>query len=113
MLIKHHQSHPTQGFVFPFHNTILGMRILTRKLVFKTQIMEKGFETRVFEFQAIVIADRSYGISVPLVPQPQDKISNKTKRLPFLFKKEHPRIRREVVHHNKDVPLPTRRSHTS
>jgi hypothetical protein len=50
---------------------------------------------------------------VPLIPQPQDKISNKTKRLPFLLKKEHPHIPRVVVHHNKDVPLPTRRSHTS
>jgi hypothetical protein len=57
--------------------------------------------------------DRSYGISVPLVPQPQDKISNKTKRLPFLHKKGHPRTPRVVVHHNKDVPLPTHRSHTS
>jgi hypothetical protein len=81
--------------------------------MFKTQVMAKGFEARVFEFRAIVIADRSYGISVPLVPQPQDKISNKTKRLPFLLKKEHPRISRVVVHHNKDVPLPTHRSHTS
>jgi hypothetical protein len=32
---------------------------------------------------------------------------------PFLFKKEHPRILRVVVHHNKDVPLPTHRSETS
>jgi hypothetical protein len=48
---------------------------------------------------------------MPLVPQPQDKISNKTKRLPIL-KKEHPRIPRVVVHHNKDVPLPTHGSHT-
>jgi hypothetical protein len=75
--------------------------------------MAKSFKTRVSEFQAIVNADCSYGISVPLVPQPQDKISNKTKRLPFLLKKEHPRIPRVVVHHNKDVPLPTRRSHKS
>jgi hypothetical protein len=50
---------------------------------------------------------------VPLVLQPQDKILNKTKRLPFLLKKEHPRIPRVVIHHNKDVPLPTRRLHTS
>jgi hypothetical protein len=47
------------------------------------------------------------------VPQPQDKITNKTKGLPFLLKKEHPRIPRVLVHHNKDIPLPTRRSHTS
>jgi hypothetical protein len=113
MLIKHRPSHLTQGSVFPFHNTILGRRIQTQKLVFKTQVMAKSFKTRVSEFQAIVNADCSYGISVPLVPQPQDKISNKTKRLPFLLKKEHPRIPRVVVHHNKDVPLPTRRSHKS
>jgi hypothetical protein len=75
--------------------------------------MEKGFKMRVSEFCAIVTADCSYGISVPLVPQPQDKISNKTKRLPLILEKEHPRIRRVVVHHNKDVPLPTHRSHTS
>jgi hypothetical protein len=81
--------------------------------MFKTQVMAKGFEARVFEFRAIVTADRSYGISVPLVPQTQDKFSNKTKRLPFLLKKEHPHITRVVVHHNKDIPLPTRRSHTS
>jgi hypothetical protein len=75
--------------------------------------MEKGFKMRVSEFRAIVTANRSYGIFVPLVPQPQDNISNKTKRHPFLLKKEHPRIPRVVVHYNKDVPLPTRRSHTS
>jgi hypothetical protein len=81
--------------------------------VFKTQGMAKGFKARVSKFQAIVTADRSYGISVPLVPQPQDKISKKTKHLPFLLKKEHPRIPRVVVHHNKDIPLPTHKSHMS
>jgi hypothetical protein len=50
---------------------------------------------------------------VSLVPQPQDNISNKTKHLPFLLKKEHPRIPRVVVHRNNDISLPTRRSHTS
>jgi hypothetical protein len=85
MLIKHHPSHLTQGSIFPFYITILGRRIQTRKLVFKTQVMAKGFEVRVSEFGAIFTADCSYGISVPLVPQPLDKISNKTKRLPFLL----------------------------
>jgi hypothetical protein len=113
MLIKHCRSHLTQGYVFTFHNTILGRRIRTRKLVFKTQVMAKGFKMRVSEFRAIVTADHSYGISVPLVPQPQDKISNKTKCLPFLLKKEHSRIPRVVIHHNKDIPLPNHRSHTS
>jgi hypothetical protein len=50
MLTKHHPSHLTQGFVFPFHNTILGRCIRTRKLVFKTQVMAKGFKMRVSEF---------------------------------------------------------------
>jgi hypothetical protein len=113
MLIKHHRSHVTQGFDLPFHNTILGRCKRTRKLVFKTQVMAKGFEARVSEFRAIVTADRSYGISVPLVPQRQDKILNKTKRLPFLLKKEHPRIPRVVAHDKKNVPLLIRRSHTS
>jgi hypothetical protein len=113
MLIEHLLSHLTQDSVFPFHNTILGRCIQTQKLVFKTQFMAKSFETRVSEFQAIVTVDCSYGISVSLVPQPQEKISNKTKRLPFLLKKEHPRIPRVAVHHNKDIPLPTHRSRTS
>jgi hypothetical protein len=87
MIIEHRLSQLTHCSIFPFHNTILGRRIRTRKLMFKTQVMAKGFEVRVFEFRAIVTADRSYGIFVPLVPQPQDKISNKTKRLPFLLRK--------------------------
>jgi hypothetical protein len=41
MLNKHRLIHLTQGSIFPFHNTILGRRIRTRKLVFKTQVMEK------------------------------------------------------------------------
>jgi hypothetical protein len=70
MLIEHRPSHLTQGSVFPFHHAVLGRRIQTQKLMFKTQVMAKSFEMRVFEFRAIVTADRSYGISVPLVPQP-------------------------------------------
>jgi hypothetical protein len=101
------------GSVFPIHNIILGRRIRTRNLVFKTQVMEKGFEMKVSEFRAIITVDRSYVISVSLVSQPQDKILNKTKCLPFLLKKEHPCISRVVVHHNKDLPLPTHRLHTS
>jgi hypothetical protein len=72
MLIKHRRSHLAQGPILPFHNNILGRRIRTRKLVLKTQVMAKGFKTRVSKFQAIVTADCSYGIFVPLVPQPQD-----------------------------------------
>jgi hypothetical protein len=72
MLNKHRPSHLAQGLVLPFRNTTLGRRIRTRKLVLKTQVMGKGFKTRVPEFRAIVTADSSYGISVLLVPQPQD-----------------------------------------
>jgi hypothetical protein len=50
MLINHRPNHLTQGPVLPFHNTILGSRIQTRKLVFKTQVMAKGFKRRVSEF---------------------------------------------------------------
>jgi hypothetical protein len=50
MLIKHRPSHLTQSSVLPFHNTILGRCIRTRKLVFKTQVMAKGFKTRFSEF---------------------------------------------------------------
>jgi hypothetical protein len=72
MLIKHRSSHLAQGPVLPFHNTIMGRHIQTRKLVLKTQVMAKGFKTRVSEFRAIITADCSSGICVPLVPQPQD-----------------------------------------
>jgi hypothetical protein len=72
MLIKHHPSHLAQGSILSFHNTILGRRMQTRKLVLKTQVMAKGFKMRVSEFRAIITADCSYGIFVPLIPQPQD-----------------------------------------
>jgi hypothetical protein len=72
MRIKHRPSHLAQGPVLPFHNTILGRRMWTLKLVLKTQVMAKGFKTRVSEFRAIITTDCSYGISMPLVPQPQD-----------------------------------------
>jgi hypothetical protein len=88
MLIKHRPSYLTQGSVVPFHDTILGRHIRIQKLMFKTQVMAKGFQARVSKFRAIATVDRSYGISVPLVPQPQDKMSNKTKFLPFLLKKQ-------------------------
>jgi hypothetical protein len=50
MLIEHRSSHLTQGSVHPFHNTILGRHIRTQKLVIKTQVMAKGFKTRVSDF---------------------------------------------------------------
>jgi hypothetical protein len=63
MLVEHRPSHLAQGPFFPFHHAILGRHILTQKMVFTIHVMAKGFETRVFKFRAIVIADRSYGIS--------------------------------------------------
>jgi hypothetical protein len=71
MLIEHHPSHVAQGPVFLFNHAVLGRRIRTQKLVFKTHVAAKSFEVRVFKFRAIVTASRSYGISVPLVSQPQ------------------------------------------
>jgi hypothetical protein len=47
MLVEHRPSHLAQGPVFPFHHTIL---IQTQKLMFKTKVMAKGYEARVFEF---------------------------------------------------------------
>jgi hypothetical protein len=73
--------------------------------------MAKGFEMRVFKFQAIVTADRLYDISVPLVLQPQDKISNKTKCLHLFLQKEDPSIPRVVVHHDEGIFWYTKHVH--
>jgi hypothetical protein len=104
-------SHTRSYFSFPQHHS--GEAYTDSKTSVQEPSHAKGFKTRVSEFGAIVTADCSYGISVPLVPQPQDKISNKTKHLPLILKKEHPHIPRVIIHNNKDIPLPTRRSHTS
>jgi hypothetical protein len=50
MLVEHRPSHLAQGLILAFHHAILGRHIQTPKLVFKTQVMAKGFEVRVFEF---------------------------------------------------------------
>jgi hypothetical protein len=99
--------------IFPLNHTILTSHIGRRKLMFETQIMTKGFEMRVFKFTAIVAMNSSNNISMSLVLQPQDQISHKTKRLPLVNQKENPSIARIVVHNHKDIPLPTRRAHTS
>jgi hypothetical protein len=49
MLIEHHSSHVTQSFVLPFHH-VPSKSVQTQKLVFKTQVMAKGFKVRVFKF---------------------------------------------------------------
>jgi hypothetical protein len=112
MLIEHRPSHLTQGSIFPFHNTILGRRIRTQKLVFKSQVMAKGFKARVSEFQAIVTTDRLCGIPCLSFLNLKTRSRTKPNVSPFPQQK-HPCIPRVVVHHNKDIPLPTCRSHTS
>jgi hypothetical protein len=72
MLVEHRPSHLTKGTNFPFYHNILTSHIGIRKLMFETQIMEKGFEMRVFKFSAIVAMNSSNNISIPLVLQPQD-----------------------------------------
>jgi hypothetical protein len=82
MLVEHCQSHPTKGTILLLNYPILTSHIGRRKLMFETQIMTKGFETRVFKFTAIVATNSSVSISMSLVLQPQDQIPHKTKRLP-------------------------------
>jgi hypothetical protein len=82
MLVEHHPSHLTKGIIFPLNYTILTSHIGRRKLMFETQTT-KGFETRVFKFTTIVATNTSNNISIYLVLQPQDQISDKTKHLPL------------------------------
>jgi hypothetical protein len=72
MLVEHRPSHLTKGTIFPPNYTILTSHIGRRKLMFETQIMTKGFETRVFKFTAIVTTNSSNNISIPLILKPQD-----------------------------------------
>jgi hypothetical protein len=72
MLIEHQLSHLTKGTILPFHRTILTSHIGRKNLMFETQIMTKGFETRVFKFCAIVATNSSNNIFMSLVLQPQD-----------------------------------------
>jgi hypothetical protein len=72
MLIEHRPSHLTKGTIFPLNHTISTSHIGRRKLMFETQIMTKGFETRVLKFTAIVDTNNSNNISMSLVLQPQD-----------------------------------------
>jgi hypothetical protein len=59
MLVERRLSHLTKGTIFPLNDIILTSHIGRRKLMFKTQIMTKGFETRVFKFNAIVATNSS------------------------------------------------------
>jgi hypothetical protein len=70
MLIEHLSSHLTKGAIFPLNYFILTSHIGRRKLMFDTQIMAKGFETRVLKFIAIIAMNSSNSISMSLVLQP-------------------------------------------
>jgi hypothetical protein len=72
MLIEHRSSHLTKGMIFPLNHTILTSHTGRRNLMSETQIMTKGFETRVLKFTAIVPTNSSNNISISLVLQPQD-----------------------------------------
>jgi hypothetical protein len=72
MLIEHRLSHLTKETSFPLNYTILKSPIGRIKLMFETQITTKGFETRVFNFTAIVATNSLNNISIPLILQPQD-----------------------------------------
>ena len=62
MLIEHHPSHLNKRPIFPLCNSVLLWSVEGRKLVFKTLITAKGVKTSIFEFCAIVTADRSHGL---------------------------------------------------
>src|SRR5579859_3352899 len=113
MLIKHRPGHLNKGPIFPFNNSVLRGNIRRRVLVFKTKITAKVVETRVLEFYAIVTANRSHGMLRQLVLQPQDQISNKTESFILGLHEKDPRIARKVINHNKNIPLPTCRTHPS
>jgi hypothetical protein len=61
-----------KGMIFPLNHNILTSHTRRRKLMFKTQIMKKGFKMRVFKFTSIVTTNSSNIISIPLILQPQD-----------------------------------------
>ena len=62
MLIEHRPSHLNQRPILPFYNSILLWSVGGRKLVFKTLITAKVVKTSIFEFCAIVTANRSHGL---------------------------------------------------
>ena len=60
MLIEHRPSHLNQRPILPLYNSILLWSVAGRILVFKTLITTKGVKTIIFEFCAIVTANRSH-----------------------------------------------------
>jgi hypothetical protein len=59
MLIEHHPRHLNQRPILPLYNSILLWSVGRRILVFKPLITTKGVKTSVFEFCAIITANRS------------------------------------------------------
>ena len=64
MLIEHRSRHLNQRPILPLYNSILLWSARRRILVFKPLITAKGVKTSVFEFCAIVTADRSHGLGL-------------------------------------------------
>ena len=62
MLIEHRTRHLNQCPILPLYDSILLWSLGRRILVFKPLITAKGVKTSVFEFCAIVRADRSHGL---------------------------------------------------
>src|SRR6185503_18477157 len=62
MLIEHRSRHFNQHPILPLYNSILLWSVGRRILVFKPLITAKDIKTSVFEFCAIVRADRSHGL---------------------------------------------------
>src|SRR5579883_2035427 len=113
MLIKHHLGHLNKGPILSLNYSILRGNIRRRVLVFKTKITAEIVKMRVFEFCAIVTANGSHGMFWQLVLQPQDQISNKIESFILGLHEKDPRIARKVINYDKNIPLPTRRTHPS
>jgi hypothetical protein len=64
--------------------------------VCRTQVLAQGSKVRVFKLCDIVTTNRVNGVSVSLVFQPQDQISNKAKHLTLVLEKENLGIPRVI-----------------
>ena len=62
MLIEHRPHHLNQRPILPLYNSILLWSVGRRILVFKPLITAKGVKMSVFEFCAIITANRSHGL---------------------------------------------------
>ena len=62
MLVEHRPRHLNQRPILLLYNSILLWSVGRRILVFEPLITTKGVKTSVFEFYAIVTADRSHGL---------------------------------------------------